>query len=299
MIADLLKEFERYLLIDQGKSTNTIRSYMRDLNKFAAFVNKSSIKDLNEIDYAFIQQFLAELKAENYAASSTSRLISALRQFFHYLLKEQQLETNPMQLVRGPKKEKNLPHVLSVEQVEALIQAPDVKTLIGLRDRSIFEVMYATGLRVSELTNLQLADLHLDLGFIQTLGKGNKERIVPLGDEAIYWLDQYLQDVRPVFANKKTAILSQHVYLTERGKGFTRQGIWKNLKKYVKLAGVKADVSPHMLRHSFATHLLENGADLRMVQELLGHSDISTTQIYTHISKHRLQEVYRKSFPRA
>lgn len=299
IIEDLIKEFERYLLIDQGKSINTIRSYIRDLNKFALFLTKIEITEISQVDYGLIQQFLAALKKENYAASSTSRLLSALRQFFHFLLKEQVLETNPMQLVRSPKKEKSLPLVLSVNQVDTLIQTPDVKTLIGLRDRSIFELLYATGLRVSELTNLQLADLHLDLGFIQTVGKGNKERIVPLGDEAVFWLDEYLKDVRPLFANKKTAEAGQYVYLTERGKYFTRQGIWKNLKKYVQQAGIQAEVSPHILRHSFATHLLENGADLRMVQELLGHADISTTQIYTHISKYRLQEVYRKNFPRA
>lgn len=299
IIEDLIKEFERYLLIDQGKSINTIRSYIRDLNKFALFLTKIEITEISQVDYGLIQQFLAALKKENYAASSTSRLLSALRQFFHFLLKEQVLVTNPMQLVRSPKKEKSLPLVLSVNQVDTLIQTPDVKTLIGLRDRSIFELLYATGLRVSELTNLQLADLHLDLGFIQTVGKGNKERIVPLGDEAVFWLDEYLKDVRPLFANKKTAEAGQYVYLTERGKYFTRQGIWKNLKKYVQQAGIQAEVSPHILRHSFATHLLENGADLRMVQELLGHADISTTQIYTHISKYRLQEVYRKNFPRA
>ena len=157
--------------------------------------------------------------------------------------------------------------------------------------------MYASGLRVSELTHLKMNELHLELGFIQTVGKGDKERIIPIGEEALFWIKKYLEEVYPIYAKKSTD--STILFLTQRGKQFTRQGIWKNLKKYVNLAGIDHEVSPHILRHSFATHLLENGADLRMVQELLGHSDISTTQIYTHVSKQRLQEIYRNSFPRA
>ncbi|MBG9979834.1 site-specific tyrosine recombinase XerD [Facklamia sp. DSM 111018] len=296
---EIVEGFERYLLIDQGKSTNTVASYRLDIRKFLKFIHEKKIVDIQEVDYHFIQAYLADLKKQAYASSSTSRMLSTLRQFFLFLLKEGLIEQNPMQLIQGPKQEKNLPHSLTMEQVDQILNAPDLTSLIGIRDRAILEVMYATGLRVSELTQLKIADLHLDLGFIQTIGKGNKERIIPLGDEAVFWIKEYLQDVRPVFAAKKTAIQTPILFLTERGKFFTRQGIWKNLKKYVQVAGLNQSVSPHMLRHSFATHLLENGADLRMVQELLGHSDISTTQIYTHISKHRLQEVYRKNFPRA
>ncbi|MCR8968978.1 site-specific tyrosine recombinase XerD [Facklamia sp. 7083-14-GEN3] len=298
-LQNYLADFKRYLQIDQVKSKNTIQAYIRDLKKFMDYHQDHLTNSIDQIDYSYMQGFLAHLHQQNYATSSTSRLLSAMKQFFHYLLKEGVIQQNPLQLVQGPKQEKSLPKVLSMEEVEAIIQAPDIATLTGLRDRAILEVFYACGLRVSELTQLQLADLHLDLGFVQTLGKGNKERIIPLGDEAIYWIDQYLQDARGIFANKKTAQAGQVLFLTERGKAFTRQGIWKNLNKYVQQAGVKQRVSPHMLRHSFATHLLENGADLRMVQELLGHADISTTQIYTHISHHRLQEVYRKNFPRA
>ncbi|MGF3072135.1 site-specific tyrosine recombinase XerD [Facklamia sp. P13055] len=298
-LQNYLADFKRYLQIDQVKSKNTIQAYVRDLKKFIDYHQDHATQSLDQIDYSYMQGFLAHLHQQNYATSSTSRLLSAMKQFFHYLLKEGVIQQNPLQLVQGPKQAKSLPKVLSMEEVEALIQAPNIATLTGLRDRAILEVLYACGLRVSELTQLQLADLHLDLGFVQTLGKGNKERIIPLGDEAIYWVDQYLQDARGVFASKKTAQAGQILFLTERGKAFTRQGIWKNLNKYVQQAGVNQRVSPHMLRHSFATHLLENGADLRMVQELLGHADISTTQIYTHISHHRLQEVYRKNFPRA
>lgn len=296
---DYLEDFAHYLKIDQDKSDNTIQAYLRDLTFFFDYCDKSSIDQWEQVDYAFVQSYLNDLHQKNYATSSTSRMLSSLRQFFHYLLKEQIITLNPMQKVLGPKKEKHLPASLSLDQVEKILQAPDTSEYIGLRDRAILELMYATGLRVSELTHLSLRDLHLDLGFIQTIGKGNKERLLPIGEEAAYWLNQYLQDVRPLFLAKKTSRHTQHVFLNQRGNPFTRQGIWKNLNKYVQIAGISMDVSPHMLRHSFATHLLENGADLRMVQELLGHSNISTTQIYTHISKHRLQEVYRDHFPRA
>ncbi|MFN0602805.1 site-specific tyrosine recombinase XerD [Facklamia hominis] len=296
---DYLDDFAHYLKIDQDKSDNTIQAYLRDLTIFFDYCDKSSIDQWEQVDYAFVQSYLNDLHQKNYATSSTSRMLSSLRQFFHYLLKEQIITLNPMQKVLGPKKEKHLPASLSLDQVEKILQAPDTSEYIGLRDRAILELMYATGLRVSELTHLSLRDLHLELGFIQTIGKGNKERLLPIGEEAAYWLNQYLQDVRPLFLAKKTSRHTQHVFLNQRGNPFTRQGIWKNLNKYVQIAGITMDVSPHMLRHSFATHLLENGADLRMVQELLGHSNISTTQIYTHISKHRLQEVYRDHFPRA
>lgn len=298
MFAELIEEFKRYLLIDQGKSENTIKSYQLDLTKFIDFLEVQNIIEITEVTQQTIQLFLASLRQAGYASSTTSRMISSLKQFFIYLMKEGIIKQNPLTLIQGPKKAQRLPKVLTMKEVEALIQSPDTSTLWGLRDRTILEVMYATGLRVTELTQLSLEELHLDLGFIQTVGKGDKERLVPLGEEAEYWLKEYLNLVRPSFARKGNTP-TDSVFLTERGKPFTRQGIWKNLKKYVALANVDRDVSPHMLRHSFATHLLENGADLRMVQELLGHADISTTQIYTHISKQRLQKVYRQYFPRA
>ncbi len=298
MHEELIEEFKRYLLIDQGKSDNTIKSYQLDLSKFSLFLEEQGISDIENVNQETIQLFLAHLRQTGYASSTTSRMISTLKQFFIFMMKEEIVKKNPLTLIQGPKKAQRLPQVLSMKEVEQLIQAPDTSTTWGLRDRTIIEVMYATGLRVSELTNLSLNELHLDLGFIQTVGKGDKERLVPLGEEAEYWLQQYLDLVRPSFALKGKQATTA-VFLTERGKSFTRQGIWKNLKKYVPLANIDKNVSPHMLRHSFATHLLENGADLRIVQELLGHSDISTTQIYTHISKQRLQKVYRQYFPRA
>lgn len=298
MFDDLIDEFSRYLLIDQGKAENTIKSYRQDLTKFTIFLEKQSMTNIEEVDQQTIRLFLAYLRESGYAASTTSRIISTLKKLFVYLLKEGRVALNPLALIQSPKNIHRLPKVLNMQQVDALLNAPDTTTSWGLRDRAILEVMYATGLRVSELIGLTIDELHLDLGFLQTIGKGNKERIVPLGEEAEYWVSEYLALIRPSFAQKSKQP-SAAVFLTERGNAFTRQGIWKNLKKYVALANIDFEVSPHMLRHSFATHLLENGADLRMVQELLGHSDISTTQIYTHITQQRLQKVYRKYFPRA
>ncbi|MBG9988146.1 site-specific tyrosine recombinase XerD [Aerococcaceae bacterium DSM 111176] len=295
---ELIDQFIRYMQIDQGRSQNTLQNYRLDLIKFSEFLETENVEQINNITQQHIQLFLAQLREKGYASSTTNRMLSSLRQFFNHLLREEIIDQSPMTLIDSPKKQKHLPDTLSVEQVDAIIDAVDINTNHGLRDRAIFELMYATGLRVSELTSLKLDELHLSLGFIQTIGKGNKERIIPLGEEANHWIERYLEEVRFQF-NAKSKKPTNAVFLTQRGDAFTRQGIWKNLKKYVQLANISTNVTPHTLRHSFATHLLENGADLRMVQELLGHSDISTTQIYTHISKYRLQEVYRKAHPRA
>lgn len=294
---ELIDDYERYLLIDQGKSQNTIQSYMRDLKKFVTFINEQKLVEINNVNKDTIQLYIISLNKAGFAASTTNRMISTLKNFFHYLIREQKMDHNPMDLIQGAKNRKHLPKTLSSKEIDRLLETPDTETNNGIRDRAILEVMYASGLRVSELTHLKMNELHLELGFIQTVGKGDKERIIPIGEEALFWIKKYLEEVYPIYAKKSTD--STILFLTQRGKQFTRQGIWKNLKKYVNLAGIDHEVSPHILRHSFATHLLENGADLRMVQELLGHSDISTTQIYTHVSKQRLQEIYRNSFPRA
>lgn len=293
---DHLQAFCRYLDIDLGRSKNTIESYKRDLNKYLDFLDQADYP-LIEVTEEEIQEFLQHLYQEDYAAGSTSRMISAIRQFYLYLLRQGLVETNPVDLIEGPKQAKRLPKAISMDQVNQLMNAPDITTMQGIRDRAILEVMYATGLRVSELCDLKMNEIHLDLGFIQTLGKGDKERIVPMGDEAIYWLGKYLDEVRYSYLKHNKS--NPYVFLTQRSSNFTRQGIWKAIGKYAKQVGISKKVSPHMLRHSFASHLLENGADLRLVQDLLGHADISTTQIYTHVTKHRLQEVYRKAFPRA
>lgn len=297
-LANYIEEFVRYLIVDLNRSQNTVQSYQRDLQKFTEFLQRESIFEVTDISEQEIRLFLSTLHQANYSATSTSRMLSALRQFFLYLQKEKIRTDNPIGLIQRPKKAQRLPKTLSTQQVDRLLLAPDTQTLHGIRDRAIFELMYATGLRVSEVITLQLDYLHLELGFIQTIGKGNKERLLPVFDEAIIWLERYLNQVRPYFMQQKKANAGNILFVTERGKAFTRQGIWKNLAKYVQIAGIEQKVSPHMLRHSFATHLLENGGDLRLVQELLGHQDISTTQIYTHVSTQRLQQVYRQHFPR-
>lgn len=293
--------FDEYLVhlkIERDLAENSIISYRRDIEKYIQYLEAEKVTDWNNIDRYDIVLFLQKLKEEGISNNSVIRMTSSLRQFHQYLRQERITDQDPMQYVETPKKAEILPKVLSIEEVDKLLQAPDTNKPIGLRDRALLEVMYATGLRISELVELEMSELHLSMGFIQTIGKGNKERILPVGGEAINWLNEYLMDSRPVFV-KRAVEESPYVFLNARGGGLSRQGVWKNLKKTVQEAGVKQNVSPHMLRHSFATHLLENGADLRIVQELLGHSDISTTQIYTHITKTRMKDIYDQYHPRA
>lgn len=294
---EILEEYVTYLQIERGLSANTIESYRRDLTQYAAYLKKEGIKEWNEVDRFVVLSFLQFLKRNSKSANTIIRMVSSLRKFHQYLHQEKIMNTDPMLHIDTPKKAQTLPKILSASEVEKLIETPDTASKLGLRDRAILEVMYATGLRVSEMTNLKMDDLHLSMGLIQTKGKGDKERIIPIGDTAISWLEKYVS-----YSRSKLEIRgqpSEYVFLNHRGKKLTRQGVWKNLKAMVTKAGIKKDVTPHTLRHSFATHLLENGADLRVVQELLGHSDISTTQIYTHITKHRLSTVYKTYHPRA
>lgn len=294
---DIIQEYLHHLRIEQGLAINTVQSYRRDLNKYTSYLSARGIFSFDLVTKVDIQTYLAALNDENLATSSISRMISALRKFHKYLIQEKMIATNPLENLKLPKKAHSLPKSLTVAEVDRLLATPDTTTVLGLRDRAILEVLYATGLRVSELVTLTLDELHLDLGFIQTIGKGDKERLIPLGEEAAYWIQQYMETSRPSLARGRND--SPHLFLNFHGKGFSRQGIWKNLNKIVSESGIRKNVSPHMLRHSFATHILENGADLRIVQELLGHSDISTTQIYTHISKERMVESYRRYHPRA
>lgn len=292
-----IEEYIHHLKVERGLSKNSIESYSRDLSQYLAFLEKEGVKNWQDVDRHYVLAFLKQLNDEGKSAATSIRMVSTLRKFHQFLRIERLSDHDPMQYVDTPKKGRTLPKTLSLKEVEKIINAPDTNTVLGIRDRAIFEVMYATGLRVSELITLKLDDIHLSLGLIQTIGKGDKERIIPLGDHAIKWINNYLEEARPLLvdAQKPTNIL----FLNHRGGGFSRQGIWKNLKHYVVETGIKSEVTPHTLRHSFATHLLENGADLRVVQELLGHSDISTTQIYTHITKKRMAEVYKQYFPRA
>ena len=293
-----LAEFLIHVKIERDLAENSIKSYQRDIQTYIEFLEEQGINNWNKIDRYDIILFLQQLKEQGKSDNSIIRMTSRLRQYHQFIRQEKITENDPMQYVQTPKKAEVLPKVLSLSEVERLLETPDVETFIGLRDRAILEVMYASGLRISELVHLRLDELHLTMGFIQTVGKGNKERIIPIGDEAKNWLNEYLEDCRPVFASKAVED-SPYVFLNTRGRGLTRQGVWKNLKQIVQKAGIKQNVTPHMLRHSFATHLLENGADLRIVQELLGHSDISTTQIYTHITKARMKNVYKQYHPRA
>ncbi|EOR84911.1 site-specific tyrosine recombinase XerD [Latilactobacillus sakei] len=291
---DLIQDYLHYLKIERGLSENTRQSYRQDLKQYQQFLVSQKLTSFTE-DRFIVLGFLQAQTTAKKAQSSITRSISTLRKFYQYLAREGRIQKDPMLQIDSPKQGRHLPAVLSSEEIERLLKTPDTSTPLGLRDRAILEVLYATGLRVSELVHLKLTDLHLSLGLIQTLGKGDKERIIPIGDVAVDWINQYLERSRNRLTKGKD---SPYLFVNFHGNGLTRQGIWKNLKVIVQAAGIDKDVTPHTLRHSFATVLLENGADLRIVQELLGHSDISTTQIYTHISKKHLTEVYQRSHPR-
>jgi integrase/recombinase XerD len=249
-----------------------------------------------EASHADIQGFLAYLfVAQKAKATSTSRVISSLKRLFRYLLRQNKIAVDPTLQIATPKLPRSLPKSLSEEDVELLLNAPDTNTPLGMRDRTMFEVLYATGLRVSELVGLSVAQVSLDMGVVRVMGKGSKERLVPLGEEALDWLQRYLREMRPVLLSGK---LSDAMFVTQRGKAMTRQMFWYLIKRHAKYGGLNKPLSPHTLRHAFATHLLNHGADLRVVQLLLGHSDISTTQIYTHVARERLKALHAKHHPR-
>jgi integrase/recombinase XerD len=290
-------DYLHFLTIERGLAQNTRKSYQRDLQQYLEFLKKQKIDEWQAVDRFVVVSFLQKLQENQKSPATITRMVTSLRRFHQFLRQERYTDHDPMQHIDSPKKVQKLPDTLSLAEVERLIETPDTKELLGIRDRAILEVLYATGLRVSELIGLKLNDLHLSMGLLQTIGKGDKERIVPLGDMAIQWLEIYLEEARPLLTSKHPE--GVHLFVNNHGRGLSRQGIWKNLKALVRKAGINKNVTPHTLRHSFATHLLENGADLRTVQELLGHADISTTQIYTHITKKRMTEVYKQHFPRA
>ncbi|TYC48040.1 site-specific tyrosine recombinase XerD [Weissella muntiaci] len=291
-----LQDYLQYVTVERGLSQNTRSSYQLDLTAFFKYLRAQEITSLDQVDRFVILAFLGDLEKAGKARNTVIRMVTSLRKFFQFAHRNQLVAVDPMLQVDPPKKGQYLPAVLSIEEVEMLLEAPDLTTNLGVRTRTMLEVMYATGMRVSELVNLTFDNLHLDLGLIQTVGKGDKERIIPIGDTAAMWLQRYLNDVRPLLGREQDPKV---VFLNDHGHQLTRQGVWKIIKQLVAAVGITKDVSPHTLRHSFATHILENGADLRIVQELLGHADISTTQIYTHISNKRLAEVYERSHPRA
>ncbi|HTN93994.1 MAG TPA: site-specific tyrosine recombinase XerD [Gallionella sp.] len=294
--AELLDEFCDNLWLEDGLSRNTLDSYRRDLSKYAAWLEKQRDASILQTTHGDIQGYLAQLVVTQKAKpSSTGRNISSLKRLFRYLLRQGRINVDPTLQIDTPKLPRNLPKSLTEQDIEQLLDAPDVETPLGLRDRTMFEVLYATGLRVSELVTLRITQVSLDMGVVCVMGKGSKERLVPLGEEALDWLRRYLAEGRGSLLDKQ---VTDALFVTERGEGMTRQMFWYLIKKHARHGGLGKPVSPHTLRHAFATHLLNHGADLRVVQMLLGHADISTTQIYTHVARERLKQLHAKHHPR-
>jgi integrase/recombinase XerD len=285
-----------HLKVERGLAKNTLDSYRRDLKKFVGYLRRNGINTLNEVDRRMIMSFMEDLHNQHRAPATISRNLAAIRSFYSFLTQESLVKANPTTELDAPKIPKRLPNVMTVSQVAILMEQPNGNNAAGLRDKAMLELLYATGIRVSELVDLNLVDVNLEMGFLRCLGKGSKERIVPMGKSAIEAIDAYLQKGRGKLIRNSE---DQAVFVNIHGGRLTRQGFWKILKKYVRQAGFQGDITPHTLRHSFATHLLENGADLRAVQEMLGHSDISTTQIYTQVTAIHLRDVYQQSHPRA
>ena len=292
-----ITEFLYFLDVEKGLAKNTLESYGRDLKSFFSFINKNGHKSLLEISRNDITSYLLYLHKKGRATSTISRNLASIRSFYHFLLNEQVLDKDPSCNLESPKQEKKLPEILTISEVDLLLSQPDTSEITGIRDKSMLEVIYATGIRVSEIIDLNKMDINIDNGYIRCRGKGNKERIVPLGKIAVKNTKIYLEKSRSKLVKNNDS--EEAFYVNHHGKRLTRQGFWKIIKKYAKQAKIDRKITPHTLRHSFATHLLENGADLRSVQEMLGHADISTTQIYTHITRKKLKGIYEKTHPRA
>lgn len=293
-----LKHFLHYLSVEKGLAQNSLEAYERDLTQFLQYMTESQgLSTIDQIERIHIVQYLMLLRQKGKASSTVARTMTAIRGLFKFLVQEQVIRDNPAMYMDSPKIDKKLPKVMSLQEVERLLEAPRVHEPAGVRDKAMLELLYASGIRVSELVSLNLDDLNLGMGFIRCIGKGSKERIVPVGRIALEWLDRYIQTARLKLLGEHR--IEQALFLNRYGRRLTRQGFWKIIKQYAQEAGIDKDITPHTLRHSFATHLLENGADLRAVQEMLGHADISTTQIYTHVTKVRMKEVYNQTHPRA
>ena len=285
----LLDAFADALWLEDGLSKNTLASYRQDLSQLEVFLNGTSLLEAQE---EHLSRFLASRRGRT---SSAARRLSTLKRFYAWCLRERKIKADPTVKLDPPKRAPRFPKTLSEADVEALLAAPDTNTPLGMRDRAMLEVLYAAGLRVSELIGLKVFEVNLDAGVLRIMGKGSKERLVPLGEEAVDWVRRYLRDFRPSLLRKKS---SDHLFLTGRGAGMTRQAFWQNIKRYGARAVPGKALSPHVLRHAFATHLINHGADLRVVQMLLGHADISTTQIYTHVARERMKALHAKHHPR-
>jgi len=311
---ELIDNFLDYLAVERGLSQNTVSSYRQDLNFYTDFLSKRSIGNLSQATKNDIVNFMLYQKDKGLAVNSIARRLAAIRVFHRFLLRERILKNDPSSLIDTPKLWKKIPEALSLNEVEALLSQPNLRDKQGTRDRAILETLYATGMRVSEVANLRADNVNLEIGFLRCIGKGNKERVIPLGKKAIVSIKRYLEVSRPYLLNpvRNTNALqikdkisnrakkkeSPFLFVSRLGKSISRQSLWKIIKKYGRQARIKKPIKPHLLRHSFATHLLERGADLRSVQEMLGHANISTTQIYTHVNKDRLKAIHKMFHPR-
>ena len=290
-----LDQFIHYLIVEKGLSKNTIEAYGHNINRFLDFLLAKRIQEIKDISKLDLRAFLQFLKRKDLSSRSIARNLVSIRMFLRFLQQEGILEINPAEEIESPKTTKTLPEVLSLQEVERLLEQPDTQTTLGVRDRAMLEILYATGMRVSELTRLPLHQINLEGGYVLLYGKGSKERIVPLGAEAMRRVGDYLERSRELLAKGRESLF---LFISRSGKPMSRQQFWKNIKAYGRKAGIKKRVTPHLIRHSFASHLLEGGADLRSVQMMLGHVDISTTQIYTHVTGERLKKIHQRYHPR-
>lgn len=290
-----IDEFCDALWLEDGLSRNTLDSYRRDLNQFAAWLEAKNGCDLLAAGQSMIQDYLAHKFRAKARASTAARLLSSLKRFYRHAVRQNLITVDPTLRIEAPKLPRSLPKTLTEADVESLLAAPAVDEPLGLRDRAMLEVLYASGLRVSELVTLKTPQISRDMGVVRVLGKGSKERLVPLGEEALGWLERYLRESRPALLGQR---VSDALFVTARAAAMTRQSFWHLIRRYSLQAGLHKPISPHTLRHAFATHLLNHGADLRVVQLLLGHSDISTTQIYTHVARERMKQLHAKHHPR-
>ncbi len=291
----LVSLFRNFLISEVSSSQNTIDAYSRDVARFAQFLEIKKIESLSDVSRGIVSSYLHFLVDIGLATTSISRNISALRTFWSFLLTNRYTDADPLEGLELPRKAKRLPEVLSIDEVNKMLEAVDISKILGLRDRAVLEFMYACGARVSETIDLKTTDIYPDEQFVRLLGKGAKERLVPIAKEALYWLERYIRDIRPKIAKVSSG---GFVFLNYRGGKLSRMGIWEIVRKWAERAGIRKSVHPHTLRHTFATHLIEGGADIRAVQQMLGHESIITTQIYTHISQKHIREVYHKFHPR-
>ena len=291
-----LQEYLAYLKLEKNLSEQSVNAYSSDLNKFLKFVEEENHTDLNTITPKLLSEYFEIMRDLGISSSTTARYLSSVKGFFKYLSSQEYVEKNPSEILSARITERKLPTVLSFTEIEKILQSPNTGEKLGLRDKAILELFYSSGLRVSEVINLKMSDLYFSDEVIRVLGKGSKQRIVPIGESAVKWITEYLKTVRPLLEKKMKS--ENIIFLNNRGTKLSRMGIWKIVDKYVKLAEIEKEFHPHTFRHSFATHLLEGGADLRAVQEMLGHADISTTQIYTHIDRDFVKQMHKDFHPR-